>query len=224
MSFNERYTHTTLSNKKIELPVGKTICVGRNYLDHIHELNNSIPEKAVLFMKPSSAFCSIHGSISLPKNRGACHNEIEIALLIKDDIPQGSRVNVEQQIWGIALGLDLTLRDVQSDLKAKGLPWERAKSFDGSCPLSQFVPLSEFETLTDIDFTLQVNGELRQRGNTQYMLRPIVDLLNDILEDFSLSQGDVVLTGTPAGVGALNVGDKLDLLLANRYKFGCEAV
>lgn len=224
MSINERYKHLMLSNEPIDLPVGKSICVGRNYLDHINELNNSVPEQAVLFMKPNSAFCIMRGQVLLPKDRGACHNEVEIALLIKEDIPQGASVNIEQQIWGIGLGLDLTLRDVQSDLKSKGLPWERAKSFDGSCPLSQFVPLSEFESLTDIDFTLQVNGELRQRGNTQYMLRPIVDLLNDILKDFSLSQGDVVLTGTPAGVGALNVGDKLDLLLANRYKFGCEAV
>lgn len=207
------YVHTDQAGQQIDLPIGKVVCVGRNYMLHIKELNNEVPTQPLLFMKPASALCSIAQPVRIPNDQGECHNELEVAILIKHKLTKASAEQAQQAIWGVGLGLDLTLRDVQTHLKNKGQPWERAKAFDGSCPMSQFIPITQIPDLTDIEFRLLVNGEVRQLGNTVDMMLPILDLLVEITKQFTLLPGDIVLTGTPKGVAALSQGETLSLEL-----------
>lgn len=218
------YQHKDIGGSVVDFPVGKVVCIGRNYLDHIRELGNELPEQALLFMKPSTALVSLDKPLTIPSGLGECHNELEVALLIKAPIKNGDLINLDEMVWGVGLGLDLTLRDLQSKLKAKGQPWERAKAFDHSCPMSAFVKFGVFDNVNELTFSLVVNGESRQLGDTAKMMRSIEILLTEITHCFTLLPGDIVLTGTPAGVGVLNSGDKLALTLANRYKFGCEII
>ncbi|MFT5808056.1 MAG: 2-keto-4-pentenoate hydratase/2-oxohepta-3-ene-1,7-dioic acid hydratase in catechol pathway [Moritella dasanensis] len=218
------YEHQTLNNDKLDLPVGKVVCIGRNYLDHIRELGNEVPEQALLFIKPATSLVALDKPLQLPVGLGECHNELEVALLIKSPITKGTPIVLSELIWGVGLGLDLTLRDLQSSLKAQGHPWERAKAFDNACPVSTFIPFAKFADVNNLDFTLAVNNQLRQQGCTANMMRSIESLLTEVTTCFTLLPGDIVLTGTPAGVGVLNSGDKLALTLTNRYKFGCEFI
>lgn len=205
------YSHKICSGDPIDLPVGKVVCVGRNYVDHIEELNNPIPEQPILFIKPNTAVCDVSQPISIPKLQGACHNELEVAVLIKHTLCQVTHAEVLNGVWGYGLGLDLTLRDVQTQLKQKGLPWERAKAFDRSCPLSGFVPRRHMKNEHVIEFKLMVNNDVRQSGNSQMMIHGIANLLVEISHTFTLLPGDVVMTGTPKGVGPLCIGDRLDV-------------
>lgn len=208
------YQHRYVTEQVVDLPVGKVVCVGRNYADHIRELNNSTPASPVLFMKPKEAICDMHSPLTIPM--GECHNELEVALLIGKPLSSCNAAQGLQAIAGIGLGLDLTLRNVQSELKQSGQPWERAKAFDNSCPLSTFVKPDAFIDYQNIEFQLTINQRIRQQGNTKHMLFPIVALLQEITRTFSLSEGDVVLTGTPSGVGPLKVGDEVKAELANQ--------
>lgn len=203
------YKHIDNDGNNVDLPVGKVVCVGRNYLQHIKELENQVPTEPLLFNKPSTALSALNKPLVLSKNLGSCHYELEVAILIKTQLSQSSIKDAEDAIWGIGLGLDLTLRDVQSALKKQGHPWERAKSFDASCPMSQFIAIGQVETLSDIDFSLSINNEVRQHGNSQNMLFPILELLVNISHAFTLLPGDIVMTGTPKGVAALSVDDQL---------------
>lgn len=203
------YKHIDNDDNSIELPVGKVVCVGRNYLQHVKELENEIPSSPLLFIKPSTALHALKEPVQIPKELGPCHNELEVAILIKNKLSHTSEQDVEESIWGIGLGLDLTLREVQSTLKKQGHPWERAKAFDRSCPMSPFVSIEKIENLSAIDFSLSVNNKLRQQGNTQEMLFSIKTLLSNISHAFTLLPGDIVMTGTPKGVASLNIGDEL---------------
>ena len=209
------YQHQTLQGTPIPLPAGKAVCVGRNYADHIAELNNATPSEPILFIKPVTALCDAKQPVEIPTDQGACHNEIEIALLIDKPLCRADAEQASQAIWGIGLALDLTLRDLQSQLKQKGLPWERAKGFDGACPVSAFLPMAHFPNLQDLGFALEVNDEVRQQGHTSHMLWPIIQLLCEISHTFTLLPGDIVLTGTPKGVGPLNPGDRIRMSLAD---------
>ena len=211
------YKHIDSAGKNIDLPVGKVVCVGRNYLLHIKELENEVPSVPLLFIKPSSALSPLSVPIALPKNVGSCHNELELAVLIKSPLCQASIQEAKVAIWGVGLGLDLTLRDVQNALKMQGHPWERAKAFDYSCPMSQFVIMDQVEKLSNINFSLSVNNEIRQHGNSQNMLFTILELLVDISHAFTLLPGDIVMTGTPKGVAALAVGDQLTIELNGHF-------
>ncbi len=211
------YKHIDSGGKDIELPVGKVVCVGRNYLQHVKELENEVPSEPLLFNKPSTALTPLHKPVVLPKKSGPCHNELEVAILIKTTLCQASIQSVEAAIWGVGLGLDLTLRDVQSTLKKQGHPWERAKAFDRSCPMSQFVIKDQVEKLSNIGFSLSVNNEIRQQGNSQDMLFPILKLLVDMSNTFTLLPGDIVMTGTPKGVAALSVDDQLTIELNGHF-------
>lgn len=209
------YQHTTLAGERIDLPVGKVVCVGRNYLDHIQELNNEVPAEPLLFMKPATALCEISKPLVIPADRGECHNELEVALLIAKPLRDCSNEQTAADaLYGVGLALDLTLRDVQQKLKDKGQPWERAKAFDGACPVSSFMPLDASIDLGDLDFSLTINGEVRQQCNTKMMMRDALSLLCAISEVFTLQPGDIVLTGTPKGVGPLHPGDSLQLKMA----------
>jgi 2-keto-4-pentenoate hydratase/2-oxohepta-3-ene-1,7-dioic acid hydratase in catechol pathway len=211
------YKHIDSAGKGIDLPVGKVVCVGRNYLLHIKELDNEVPNVPLLFIKPSTALSPLINPIVLPVNLGTCHNELEVAVLIKTSLCQASIHDVESAIWGVGLGLDLTLRDVQNTLKKQGHPWERAKAFDYSCPMSQFVSQNEIKKLSNIDFSLSVNNEIRQHGNSQDMLFNILELVVDISHAFTLLPGDIVMTGTPKGVAALLVDDQLTIELSGHF-------
>lgn len=207
------YQHLDNLAIPVDLPVGKVVCVGRNYQDHIDEMGSQAAPQAVLFMKPSASLTPLNQPVSIPADRGACHNEVELAILIKQRLCKADQDDVRQAVWGVGLGLDLTLRDVQQQLKADGQPWERAKAFDGSCPMSGFVPLSQVDDIQNMHFGLKVNGSTRQQGHSAAMMRPVFQLLAEISQVFTLEPGDIVLTGTPKGVGPLAHNDKLEVYL-----------
>lgn len=205
------YQHQFLE-EQTNLPVGKVVCIGRNYAEHAKELNNPVPDEPLLFIKPSTAINALSQPITLSQGRGGLHYETELAIVIGKRLTHASETDAIKAIAGVGLALDLTLRDLQSTLKAKGLPWEKAKAFDGSCSLSAFVPNTGLD-LTQLEFSLWINDQLRQQGNTAQMLLPVSALVAYISEWFTLLPGDVVLTGTPAGVGQLHPGDRLSLQL-----------
>jgi len=192
----------------------KIVCVGRSYADHAKELGNAISDRPVLFIKPPSSLITLQDGISWNENLGNCHYECEFTLRI-DTLLKGE-TNPEralEAIGAVTLGLDLTLRDLQDDLKKKGHPWERAKAFDGSCILADWIDVSEVEDWNTVTFDFKVNDELRQKGDTSLLIFDIGYLLADISQTFTLEPGDVVMTGTPAGVAALASGDQLSLTL-----------
>lgn len=191
----------------------KIVCVGRNYAEHARELGNELPESPVLFIKPPSSLIGLSQGISWNKELGECHFECELAIQIGQPLKNASKDQAKAAIAGVTLGLDLTLRDLQNQLKNKGQPWERAKAFDGACVLGQWLAPDMLDDLSNSRFHLRVNGAVRQQGNSTDMLFGVVDLLVDISKVFSLQPGDVVMTGTPAGVAALTSGDQLTLTL-----------
>jgi 2-keto-4-pentenoate hydratase/2-oxohepta-3-ene-1,7-dioic acid hydratase in catechol pathway len=190
-------------------PIGKILCIGRNYADHIKELGNEMPERPVIFMKPASSVIGEGEQIVIPSYSSECHHEAELAILVGNggkDIPVDQAL---QHIAGYGVAIDLTLRDVQAELKKKGLPWEIAKGFDTACPLSAFVPAASVAAPQDLRITLSVNGEPRQDGTTALMIHRIPELLSYLSSIFTLEPGDLILTGTPAGVGPISSGDHL---------------
>lgn len=207
MSYQHRFVDGSFAN----LPMGKVVCVGRNYAEHAKELNNPVPTEPLLFIKPATAVVDMAEPLVIPTGRGAVHYETEIAILIGEALTGAvSDTEAEAAIAGVGLALDLTLRELQDELKAKAHPWERAKAFDGACPLSSFVPRQQAGDLAAVPLQLKVNGELRQDGSSADMLTPIVSLLRHISPVFSLLPGDVIITGTPKGVGQLKSGDELE--------------
>lgn len=209
------YQHRYLDGSPLDLPVGKVVCIGRNYLDHIRELNNAVPETPILFMKPATALSLLDQPIRLPEGRGECHHEVELAVLVGQELRNADATSTRMAVAGYGVALDLTLRDLQNELKKKGHPWETAKGFDGSCPLSPFLKPDALPEPQATDLSLQVNGTVRQQGNTQLMIVGIFELMAYISTHFTLQPGDVVLTGTPAGVAPLASGDALVLSLAS---------
>lgn len=214
------YQHQYVDGTRIHFPLGKVVCIGRNYAEHAKELDNPIPTEPLLFIKPGSCVVPVEGGFKIPAERGSVHYEAEIAVLLGKSLSLApGEEEVLDAISGFAPALDLTLRDLQAELKAKGLPWERAKCFDGACVLAPFVAGSTFEDLADIGIRLTINGEVRQDGNSALMLNPIVPMIQHMASQFSLQAGDVILTGTPAGVGPLNPGDDLVLELPGASRF-----
>ena len=191
------------------LPIGKILCIGRNYSEHIKELGNAAPEAPVIFIKPASSVIGEGEAIVIPPYSNDCHHEVELALLIGrkgKDIPVDRAM---EHIIGYGVGIDLTLRDVQGELKKKGLPWEIAKGFDTACPLSSFVEASGVADPQNLRIRMTVNGKIRQDGNTSEMIHRIPAIISHMSGSFTLDPGDVILTGTPAGVGRIVPGDHL---------------
>lgn len=210
------YTQHRFNNgQSLAAAPGKVVCVGRNYADHAKELDNPVPSQPLLFIKPATALAPLDAPIALPRSEGDCHHELEVALLIGAPLCRAAPQECLAAVAGYGLALDLTLRELQSELKAKGHPWERAKAFDGACPVSSFVPRDTVGNWQALEFQLHRNGQLQQHGHCADMLFPIEQLLSEISYSFSLQPGDVVLTGTPAGVGPLKPGDKLDCQLGD---------
>ncbi len=190
-------------------PVGKLVCVGRNYAEHARELGNEVPEKPIFFMKPSTSIIGSGEEIIIPSISSDCHHEVELAVIIGKKGKSIRPVEAMDHIAGYGVAIDLTLRDVQTELKNRGLPWEAAKAFDTACPLSDFVPASRIPDPHELRISLRVNGEIRQDSSTSLMVRRIPELLSEISNLFTLEPGDIVLTGTPEGVARVDSGDIL---------------
>ena len=218
------YQHQFIDNSPCDLPPGKVVCVGLNYAAHVTEMNSKNIGEPLLFIKPATALTAIEEAIQIPEGRGACHFESEMALLIGRPLKNCKEEDVVEAIAGVGIALDLTLRDLQKQLKEAGQPWEKAKGWDGACPLSPFVKTEAVKDLQDVDIKLWQNGELKQDGNTRQMLTPVVPLICHITEFFSLQPGDVILTGTPEGVGPLKTGDQLSLELEGLLKIDAGTV
>lgn len=187
----------------------RIFCIGRNYAEHIAELQNERPAEPVIFSKPDSAILRENNAFYLPDFTQDVHHELEIVLKINKlgkNIPVQFADNYYEEI---ALGIDFTARDVQSKLKAKGLPWDIAKGFDSSAPISKFVPKSQFPEFPKLNFNLAINGETRQVGDTTMMLWSFGEIIAYLSKFFTLKIGDLIYTGTPAGVGPVHIGDRL---------------
>jgi acylpyruvate hydrolase len=186
----------------------KIVCIGRNYVEHIHELNNEVPEEPVIFIKPDSALLRNNAPFFIPDFSKDVHFEVELVLKIKKigkHVPLQFAMDYFEEI---GLGIDFTARDVQSYLKSKGLPWEKAKGFDHSAVISTFLPIAQFN-LNDLNFRLEKNGEIVQEGNTQQMINNFAQIISHTSEYFTLKIGDYIYTGTPKGVGPVTSGDHL---------------
>lgn len=194
--------------------VNNIYCIGRNYVDHIAELNNETPTEPVVFMKPNNSILAGGGTIRLPHYSQSVHYECELVLYIGRDSDGLDDTELMSIVAGYAVGLDLTARDVQGRLKEKGLPWMKAKGFRGAACLSDFIDAGRLPEPQNCTFTLAVNGSIRQKGQTSHMIYPIAAILRELAGSYGLKAGDVVFTGTPAGVGGLHSGDRLDLDLA----------
>jgi 2-keto-4-pentenoate hydratase/2-oxohepta-3-ene-1,7-dioic acid hydratase in catechol pathway len=210
------YRHQDIQGLAINLPLGKVLCIGQNYQDHITEMNSKTAPEALFFIKPNTAVVDINQPFSIPQHVGAVHNETELAVLIKASLTKVTPEQVPDAVWGYGLALDLTLRDQQQKLKELGRPWEIAKGFDGACPLSGFIEAAQLVDVQQLQFSLKVNDELRQQGDTRMMMRTVCQIISEMSQFFTLVPGDVVLTGTPAGVGPLQSGDQLELMLADK--------
>ncbi|OZG72273.1 isomerase/hydrolase [Hahella sp. CCB-MM4] len=208
------------SGEEFSSPVSKVVCVGRNYAEHARELNNPIPTTPILFIKPNSSLTRLEEGVSLLPGENV-HYEAELAVLLGRRMKNADQAEARAAIVGLGIALDLTLREVQAKLKEKGLPWEVAKSFDGACPLSSFQSVSNPE-LENLEYRLLINGELRQHGVTSQMLNSVARLLAYASSIFTLEAGDVVLTGTPSGVGQLQSGDQLAFDSSFGISLNCE--
>ena len=192
--------------------MARIFCIGQNYIAHIRELSNPMPEKPVVFIRPLSCLVAPGEEIHFPKHGSLLHYEVEVVVRIGK---QGQ--NIKQQealsyIDAVTLGVDLTLRDLQKAAKQEGLPWEQAKSFEQSAPLGEFLPYDpESINLKDLNFICKINGEVRQDGNTKDMLFSFERLLADLSKIWILRPGDMIYTGTPSGVGPLKIGDSIEV-------------
>ncbi|MDX2480906.1 MAG: fumarylacetoacetate hydrolase family protein [Desulfuromusa sp.] len=199
-----------IKNTQETYAVGKIVCLGQNYLDHIRELGSKVPDRAVIFCKPASSLLADGGMIEIPEYSNDCHQELELALLVGKSGKHIQEKDALSYLAGYGVALDLTLRDIQSEQKSKGLPWEIAKGFDTACPISDFVPAAKVGNPNNLQLTLKVNGEIRQQGNTDQMMRSVEKIIAEISAIYTLETGDIILTGTPAGVSRIESGDHLE--------------
>lgn len=187
----------------------KIIAIGRNYAAHIAELNNERPAEPVIFMKPDSAILRNNAPFYHPEYSNNIHFEVELLLKINRVGKFVEKRFAHKYFDEVGIGIDFTARDLQQKCKEKGLPWEIAKGFNGSAPISPFVPKSKYKDLGNLNFSLQKNGKLQQQGNTSLMLFDFGDIIAYVSQFFTLKKGDIIFTGTPAGVGPIAVGDQL---------------
>ena len=187
----------------------KIICVGRNYVDHIKELDNNKPEEPVLFLKPQTAIINKKQPFFIPSFSNEIHYELEVIIKINRLGKFIQRKFSHKYYDEIGLGIDFTARDLQLELKKNGLPWEKAKAFDGSCLIGDWKNKKDFNNIDNIDFRLTKNDEIVQNSNTSLMLWKVDELIEYISKFFTLKIGDIIFTGTPAGVGKVQLNDKL---------------
>lgn len=191
----------------------KIIAIGRNYIDHAKELNNPVPEKPVFFMKPESALIRNNKPFFYPDFSENIHYETEIVIRINRLGKHIAEKYAHRYYDEIGVGIDFTARDLQKKAKEKGLPWEIAKAFDGSAPLSEFVPVSKFNNISDLNFSLKINDQMAQQGNTKDMIFSFDQIIAYVSQFLTLKIGDLIFTGTPAGVGPVNINDHLEAFI-----------
>jgi 2-keto-4-pentenoate hydratase/2-oxohepta-3-ene-1,7-dioic acid hydratase in catechol pathway len=199
----------------------KILCVGRNYSEHAKELGNAVPENPVIFSKPDTALLKNNDAFYLPSFSNDVHHEVELVIKINKVGKKIQEKFARNYFSEIGLGIDFTARDVQSELKSKGLPWELAKAFDGSAPIGNFINMENMD-LKNIDFSLQKNGQVVQKGNTAQMIFSFEQIVSFVSQYFTLKVGDLIYTGTPAGVSQVNIGDKLEGFIGNNLMLTCD--
>ena len=197
----------------------KIICIGRNYTDHIRELSNERPEEPVVFIKPDSAVLPKEQDFYIPEFSNEVHYEVEVLVKIKKVGKHIDKKFAHTYYDEVGLGIDFTARDLQSKLKEKGLPWEKAKGFDGAAVIGKWMSKSNFKNLDDLNFSLIKNNVAVQNGNTSLMLWKIDELISYVSTYFMLKKGDVIFTGTPAGVGKIQANDYLSGILEGQELF-----
>jgi acylpyruvate hydrolase len=194
----------------------RIFCIGRNYVEHIEELKNERPEEPVIFTKPDTALIRNNAPFYYPDFSKDIHHEVELVLRICKEGKNIEEKFASKYYDSIGIGIDFTARDLQQKAKEKGLPWDIAKGFNGSAPLSdKFIPVSEFKNLKDLNFSLQIDGQLKQQGNTSFMLFNFEYIISYLSKFFTLRTGDYIFTGTPKGVSAVTVGNKLSAYIEN---------
>jgi 2-keto-4-pentenoate hydratase/2-oxohepta-3-ene-1,7-dioic acid hydratase in catechol pathway len=195
----------------------KIICIGRNYAKHAQELNNAVPEEPVIFLKPDTALLRNNQPFFVPDFASEFHYETELVVKINRLGKNVGKQFAHRYYNEVGMGIDFTARDLQADLKSKGLPWERAKAFDSSAAISKiWMPTAAFKDIQNLDFKLLINGEERQHGYTGDMLFKVDEIIAYVSRFFTLKIGDLIYTGTPAGVGPVKIGDRFEVFLENQ--------
>lgn len=210
-----------IKKSKGEFTIGKIVCVGRNYAEHAKELGNEIQDKPVLFLKPTSALIFSGGEIVHPNYGNELHHEVELVLLIGEKVKNANKNQADKAIIGYGVGLDMTLRDVQDVLKKKGHPWTLAKCFDTSAVISDFVLKKDYQLKLDEKLELKVNGVVKQSDTLKSMIFNPAEIVEYISSRMTLEKGDLIFTGTPAGVSKVNRGDKLEAKLGDIASLSC---
>jgi len=211
-------------NSSKEIPIKKVVCVGRNYVEHIQELGNEQHEKPVIFLKTVTSVIYSGEEIIYPSFSDDMHHETELVLLIGSMVKDANRIEAEKAIAGCGVGLDMTLRDVQNDLKKKGHPWTIAKCFDTSTVLSDFISSGDYKLTLNETITLKVNGEFRQNDQLNKMIFNPAQIVEYISSLMTLEEGDLIFTGTPKGVSKVNRGDVLEAQIENISQLNCKVV
>ncbi len=194
----------------------KIICIGRNYIDHAKELNNPIPKEPVFFLKPDTSLLPKKNPFVYPSFSKDVQHEVEVVIKISRLGKHIEEKFAHKYYNEIAVGVDFTARDIQQQCKEKGLPWEKAKAFDGSAPISKFVSIDQFEDINNLNFSLQVNGVSKQQGNTKDMLFNFNQVVSHVSKFFTLKIGDIIFTGTPVGVGPVKINDKIECFIEDK--------
>lgn len=200
----------------------KIICIGRNYGEHVKELQNEMPEEPVIFFKPDTAILKNNAPFYYPSFSKEIHYEAELLVKISREGKNIETKFSHKYYSEIGVGIDFTARDLQAKAKKAGLPWALAKGFNGSAPISEFVSKQNFPDINNIGFSLKLNGELKQQGNSSQMIHKIDQIISYISEFITLKNGDIIYTGTPAGVGPIKIGDRLELFLESEKVLDCE--
>lgn len=188
----------------------KIICIGRNYAEHAKEMKSDVPAEPVFFMKPETALLKNSKDFYYPDFTKDLHHEVEIVLKISKNGKHIAEEFAHAYYNEIAVGIDFTARDLQAKCKEKGLPWEKAKAFDNSAPVSDFIPKDKFKSLVNLNFDLKINGEEKQKGNTRDLIFSNEKVIAYVSKFVTLKTGDLIFTGTPEGVSAVNIGDVLE--------------
>jgi acylpyruvate hydrolase len=213
-----------IKNSKEEFTIGKIVCVGRNYAEHAKELGNKVPDKPVLFLKPTSALIYSGGQIIHPDYGSELHHEVELVLLIGETVKKANKTQSQKAIIGYGVGLDMTLRDIQDGLKKKGHPWTLAKCFDTSAAISDFVLKKDYQLKSNEKLELKVNGVVKQSDTLKSMIFNPAEIVEYISSVMTLEKGDLIFTGTPAGVSRVNRGDKLEAKLGDVVQLVCTVI
>lgn len=200
----------------------KILAIGRNYSEHAKELNNPVPTEPVVFMKPDTALLREGKAFYHPDFSNDIHYEVELVVKIGKEGKHISEKFAKNYIESIGIGIDFTARDIQENCKKKGLPWEIAKAFDHSAPIGGFIPLAEIAELNNINFSLQKNNTIVQQGNSSDMIFSFEQIISYLSKRFTLKKGDLIFTGTPAGVGKINIGDKFEAFIGTQSLLSLE--